>query len=98
MPTDLIPFRISRVDLEQKVILNGLAFPSGRAAVWSAEPGRVTAALVTRGEHVRKGEALIELDRTKASRDLEMRRIGLMRARLEASRRRVQATKDQART
>jgi len=58
-------------ELSREVALNGVAFPSGRAAVWPAVSGRVVRVLVSRGDYVTENQPLLELDDVRARRDVE---------------------------
>ena len=68
------------------VTLNGTVFPKGRFPVWARTAGRVERIHVQRGDFVTAGQVLVELDATRARADLEQRRLGVLRARMLATR------------
>jgi HlyD family secretion protein len=95
------PVVVARGDLPETVVATGVLEPSARVVVQSEIPGIVAAVHIDDGERVRKGQALVELDRERLedrvaelAAALEMRRararfdlVGRARAELEKAQR-----------
>jgi HlyD family secretion protein len=78
--SELAPTRIDRRDIQHVITLNGVAFPSRRTSVWPTVSGRVTRVFVDRGDTVRAGQPLLQLDDVRAQRDVTAKELAFLRA------------------
>jgi len=67
--------------VSRTVTLSGVVFPRGRTPVWPTVTGRVTKLLVSRGQAVRQGQPLLQLDTRHATLELANKELAVLRAR-----------------
>ncbi|HLV02481.1 MAG TPA: efflux RND transporter periplasmic adaptor subunit [Acidobacteriota bacterium] len=74
---------VERRDISEELQLTGIVEPKDEYVVSSEIPGRVTAVHVDKGDWVKKGQLLFELDREKRTLELQSRRAELSRAEVQ---------------